>query len=112
MSATTTKMSLRQMAEEAYAGFERERIDQWRRKSRSLLLDRLERCLCLDSLEVEIQHRTDGTAYAAIDGFEFEPPANPTPAGLYLINSDGDRHRIMGLVDLGAYLKETEGGRE
>lgn len=107
MSRTVTRQSLRQLAEEAYRGFERERIESWRRKSEHLLDKRLRESFCLE--DFEILHRPDGTAYAIIDGFEFQPPDNVTNPGL-LIWANDRFTQIHGLVDLGRFFAAMEDG--
>lgn len=109
-SGATTRLSLRQLAEDAYKGFERERIESWRRKSARLLEDRLATLFCLGCLQIPVKYREDGTAYTVVEGIEFEAPQGPAVAGLYIV--DGDRrHHVGGLVDLGRYLTETEADR-
>ena len=97
--------SLRELAQRAFEESERERIESWRFKSSQMLQSRLISVFCVAYTEIgETQFRDDGTAFTVADGILFEAPENPHYPGLTIV--DGD-HRIpvLGLIDLGRYLK-------
>lgn len=107
-SVAPGRLSLRHMAEEAYRGFERERIASWRRKSASLLSERLAKLFAVDLRDCIIDYDEDGTARAVVnDDLEFAAPANPTISGLYLVHGD-QRIQVDGVVALGRCLAELE----
>lgn len=111
MSAPATRLSLRQLAEEAYAGYERERIESLKHKSERLLRDRLDTLFCCSDIPYQVAFDDDGTAYAVIDGIRLQAPDSSTVVGL-MATTDGDRLvQIGGLVDLGKFLAETEADR-
>ena len=100
--------SLRELALLAFEESEKLKVETWRFKSGQMLLTRLIQVFAVSYTDIgEAQYRDDGTAFTVIDGITFEAPANPHYPGLAIVDGD-ERIQVLGLNDLGAYLKGKE----
>ena len=108
-AAPVTRLNLRELAAKAYENYEREIREANARKSLRVLTERLATMFAIDTFEHEC--REDGTAFAVIDGIQFEAPDDPTIVGLRIRDEDDCLIPIMGVIELGRYLKEKEGSK-